>query len=192
MQFPKRKNITSEHLQKLHIIVGSKNPVKQASVQDGFSQAFLADLLVQGLEVDSGVAEQPFGDADTFQGALNRAQNAKNAFPEADYWVGIEGGVGHIADELEAFAWVVVLNRAGKLGKARTSSFILPLVIQELVEQGMELGQADDQVFQRQHSKQGSGAVGILTKGALTRRTYYSQAVLLACIPFIQSNLYGQ
>jgi len=54
----------------------------------------------------------------------------------------------------------------------------------------MELGQADDEVFYEDNSKQKGGSVGILTKGKLNRTEYYQQAVLLALIPFLQKNLY--
>ncbi len=50
--------------------------------------------------------------------------------------------------------------------------------------QGLNLGDADDQVFRRTNSKQGSGAVGLLTDDVVTRTTLYEQAVILALIPF--------
>lgn len=36
---------------------------------------------------------------------------------------------------------------------------------------GMELGEADDHVFERSNSKQEDGAVGLLTKGLIDRTT---------------------
>jgi non-canonical (house-cleaning) NTP pyrophosphatase len=88
-----------------------------------------------------------------------------------------------------AFAWVVILGERGQ-GSARTALFQLPREVQALVESGMELGDADDLVFGRQNSKQKSGAVGLLTHNRVTRRTLYEQAVVLALIPFINSDLY--
>ncbi len=34
----------------------------------------------------------PMSDAETLMGATNRANNAKKEVPDADYWVGLEGG----------------------------------------------------------------------------------------------------
>jgi inosine/xanthosine triphosphatase len=189
MNFPKRRNIQEELRQKL-IIVGSKNPVKISSTEAAFHQAFVGSFLVEGLNVGSGVSDQPFGDVETFEGAMNRAKNAKAVFPEADYWVGIEGGVDLDAGEMQAFAWVVVLDKSEKIGKSKTSSFFLPKAIVDLVESGLELGEADDKVFDRTNSKQGNGAVGILTNGAVDRKEYYQQAVILALIPFIKEDLF--
>ena len=60
---------------------------------------------------------------------------------------GLEGGVQTVGGkDLECFAWIVIYN--GKsFGYARTASFRLPHVITKLVNEGMELGDADDTVF---------------------------------------------
>lgn len=189
MAFPKRKNIQSEKRQFL-IIVGSKNPVKISCTDSAFHQAFDDAFLIEGLNVGSGVSNQPAGDQETYQGALNRAVNSKAVFPEADYWVGIEGGIEEIGDEMQAFAWVVIIDKSGKIGKAKTATFFLPPAITALVKGGMELGEADDQFFQRENSKTGNGAVGILTHDRIDRKNYYTPAVILALIPFLNPEIY--
>ncbi|SNS12244.1 inosine/xanthosine triphosphatase [Belliella buryatensis] len=190
MAFPKRKNIKEEKRQKL-VIVGSKNPVKISCTDLGFHQAFDREaFLIEGLNVSSEVDDQPIGDEQTYLGAYNRAKNSKNVFPEADFWVGIEGGVEEQAGEMYAFAWVVIIDPTGKIGKAKTATFFLPNVITDLIKGGMELGAADDQVFNRENSKQGNGAVGILTNGAVNRKEYYAQAIILALIPFLNKTIY--
>lgn len=189
MNFPKRSNIQSTPRQKM-VIVGSRNPIKIKSTDHAFHKIFEDAFLVQGLEVSSGVSDQPLGDKETLTGALNRAQNAKKAFPEADFWVGIEGGVEETDGIMNAFAFIVVLDQKGKAGKAKTATFDLPDVIAKLIKGGMELGTADDQHFNRENSKEGDGAVGILTNGAITRKEYYEQAIMLALIPFSNEAMY--
>ncbi|MBS9523342.1 inosine/xanthosine triphosphatase [Litoribacter ruber] len=189
MSFPKRENLQKKKRQLL-IIVGSRNPVKINSTDAAFHQCFEDSFIVQGINVTSDVADQPVGDAETLQGALNRAENAKNAFPEADFWLGIEGGVDEDRHGMNAFAWVVVLDKADKIGKAKTSTFYLPEVISKLVKGGMELGKADDSFFNRENSKETDGAVGILTNGAVNRKTYYEQAIILALVPFMNAKIY--
>ena len=74
---------------------------------------------------------------------------------------------------------------------AKTASFLLPPKICELVlEQNMELGDADDQVFDRTNSKHGSGTVGILTNGEIDRKDYYVHALKLCLIPWVKAELY--
>jgi non-canonical (house-cleaning) NTP pyrophosphatase len=60
------------------------------------------------------------------------------------------------------------------------------LPIAALVREGVELGEADDRVFGRKGSKEGDGIVGLLTGGVVDRANYYSQAIVLAMIPFLK------
>src|SRR5439155_12058738 len=143
----------------------------------------------EALPADSGVGHQPMTDEETLLGARNRAAQAKSLRPDADYWVGLEGGVYKREGTLEAFAWIVVLSRDVR-GEARTATFELPPKVAQLVHQGVELGHADDQVFGRINSKQSNGAVGLLTRDLITRTTYYEHAVVLALIPFTNPQLY--
>ena len=76
------------------------------------------------------------------------------------------------------------------VGKGRSGTFFLPPKIAELIRQGKELGEADDIVFERTNSKQENGAVGILTDGVVDRTKYYTEAVVLALIPFKNERLY--
>lgn len=142
-----------------------------------------------GKSVPSGVSDQPMTNEETLKGAINRAKNLKFSYPDGDFFVGIEGGIEEIGDEMEAFAWVVV-NGNSLTGKAQTSTFQLPPKIVDLIRQGVELGHADDMVFKRKNSKQGNGAVGLLTHDAIDRIEYYRHAVILALIPFVNPELY--
>lgn len=171
------------------IIVGSTNPVKINSTRLAFEAAFPEEEFeVDGVTAESDVRDQPMSDSETFSGAQNRANHVKGN-NQADYFVGIEGGVQDRGDDMEAFAWTVVLSN-GTEGKARTSSFILPHEVGSLVRSGMELGHADDKVFKQTHSKQKNGAVGLLTNDIIDRTEYYKQAVILALVPFINPEFY--
>lgn len=188
------ENIPTVVLSK-EIVVASKNPVKIAAALKGFQSMFTSDTYTtRGISVPSGVPDQPFSDVETLQGALNRAQNAREQEPQADYWVGIEGGVEDTPDRtagtLQSFAWVVVIDRkAGRVGKARTATLYQPEEVARLVRGGTELGLADDVVFGRSNSKQRNGSVGLLTGDVIGREAYYAQAVILALIPFKNGNL---
>lgn len=172
------------------VIVASKNPVKINCVQSAFEQMFDNEKIeVAGISVLSGVPDQPMTNKETLDGAKNRAVNAQSEMGDADYWVGIEGGIEDTPDGMEAFAWVVILSKNQK-GQSRTSTFYLPPKVRGLVLNGMELGHANDQVFDKHNSKQKGGAVGSLTKGFLGRTEYYKQAVTLALIPFVNEKLY--
>ena len=172
------------------IVIASHNPVKAEAVLNAFQRLFPDEIFqISPINVDSGVSDQPMTDQITYQGAVNRAENAREIAPDAAYWVGVEGGCDYQDARMVAFAWVVILAD-GRRGCARTAQFQLPPKVQTLVERGLELGDADDLVFGRENSKQHSGAVGLLTADVETRTSLYEQAVILALIPFKTPGLY--
>jgi len=174
----------------IKVIVASESPVKLAAVKIGFSKIFPDDdIYFDTVNALSNVSDQPLCDLETYTGAKNRCEFAYSFMPDADYWVGIEGGLDEYFGELEAFAWIFIKSKA-KEGKARTATFFLPEKIEKLIRQGKELGEADDIVFGLKDSKKKTGAVGILTKDACNRTDYYAEAVVLALIPFINETLY--
>ena len=172
------------------VIVASQNPVKIHATELGFSRVFpnLA-CTFSGIQVASGVSEQPMSDAETLLGAKTRVQNAKSNNPDADYWVGIEGGIDDTADGLQVFAWVVIDSRHQR-GQSRTSTFHLPPSITTLIRDGIELGIANDMIFHQHESKKKGGAVGSLTNDLIGRTEYYIQPVILALVPFLKPELY--
>ena len=173
------------------IVLASGNPVKLRATASGFRRVFPdRELDVASVSVPSGVSHQPRSDGETLRGAENRAAGARRQAPDADYWVGIEGGIDDDGAEMVAFAWVVVRSRSLN-GRSRTGTFPLPPPVAELVRQGRELGEADDIVFGRVNSKQKEGAVGLLTGGVVDRMRLYEQSVVLALVPFRNTELYG-
>lgn len=170
----------------LQVVVTSFNPIKIEAVMRAFSSRFPAtEIQIEPLGVDSGVAEQPMSDSETRQGARNRVAAAQQEKPDADYWVGLEGGVDRIDGDLMAFAWMVVAGPGGRISETRSATLPLPPRVQALVADGLELGEANDRVFATLNSKQAGGAYGLLTDGLMTRESIYTQTLILALIPFV-------
>lgn len=174
------------------VVVASTNPVKVKAADNGFRRMFPTLALdILPVTVASGVRPQPLSDAETLAGALQRVENAVALIPDADYWIGIEGGIDDLGADMIAFAWVVVRSRQ-LLGKGRTGTFFLPRAVTDLIRVGKELGEADDIVFNRSNSKQDIGAVGILTGNVIERVSLYEHAVILALVPFKNEALYSE
>lgn len=175
------------------IVVASKNPVKAAAISGAFEQLFPDQPFeIELIAAASGVSDQPMSDAETRTGAENRVAAARLAQPDADLWAGLEGGVEFDSTDeavLNAFAWIIVDSRDSR-GAARTATFPLPPAVAELIRNGVELGDADDQIFGRANSKQEEGAIGILTGGLIDRRALYEHAALMAMIPLRNRQLF--
>lgn len=173
------------------VIIASENPVKISAVKNAFERFFTdGTFRFEGISVPSGVPDQPKGNEETLHGAKNRAENAKNERTDGDYFVGLEGGIDMTPLGTEAFAWMCVLDSSGNIGLGKTGSFYLPAAVTQLLEEGLELGEADDRVFGRVNSKHSNGSVGILTHDLIDRTAYYTDAVIFALIPFANKTLY--
>ena len=169
----------------MKVVVASGNPVKVSATREAFEALYpRATLQVVPTPAASDVSDQPTSDDETRQGAANRAANSSRAEPDADFWVGLEGGIEAIDGQLMAFAWMCVMGSNGQTSQARSASLPLPPDVKTLVDEGLELGEANDRVFSTLNSKQGGGAFGLLTDGRLTREGVYAQTVMLALMPF--------
>jgi inosine/xanthosine triphosphatase len=174
------------------IVVASQNPVKVKATLDGFSKMFPKEQFkIKGIKVDSEVKNQPLSDEETLLGAENRARNAMKTYPQADYSVGIEGGIEERGKEMYTFAWVAIISKK-IVGRGKTASFLLPPRVVKLIKSGMELGEAMDVIFKKQNSKQKEGAIGILSGKVIDRKALYTPAIISALIPFKKSSLYNK
>ena len=174
----------------MKIIIASKNPIKINATKLAFEKMFPNKVFeFEGVSISSDISDQPMSNNETLKGAINRSNNAKLKCMDADYWIGIEGGVEKKGNEMQVFAWIYIQSKE-MVGKARTATFDLPKKIIELIDSGMELGDADDVIFSRRNSKQKNGAVGILSDNLISRTDYYVHAIILALIPFSNSKLY--
>lgn len=173
------------------VIVGSNNPVKLETTKEAFRQCFPETVLeFITFEAQSGVPDQPIGQIETKQGATNRSEACKLEYPDADYFVGLEGGLEKIEEGYWVFAWMCIIDKNGTQGFGRTGSFLLPPKVSELIGQGEELGIATDTVFDETNSKHKGGAVGILTNENISRKEFYKDALIFALIPILKPELY--
>ena len=172
----------------ISVFIGSKNPTKINAVKKAFTSVFKKKhFSFVGVSSPSGVRDQPMSERETKKGAKNRLFYLKENF-DGTFYVSIEGGVDYDDGDMVAFAWVYVFSK-NKLGKGKTSLFQIPKEIQALIENGVELGEADDLIFNRKNSKKKDGAVGILTKGNINRTNYYKDAIIMSLVPFVNPKL---
>lgn len=115
----------------LRVSVGSSNPSKIRAVQQALDTALQSksswvQLEIQGFDVASSVADQPFADTETQTGAKNRAKAAYRAYADKEkrcphLAIGMEGGLEWIScastngttnqDELFCMAWMAIYGR---------------------------------------------------------------------------------
>lgn len=168
------------------IVVASTSPAKRKAVAAALALIYATEVPLEAVAAPSGVPDQPWGQQQTRAGALNRAAAALRLRPQAQLAVGIEAGAAQEPGwPTWGFAWVVVLDRAGGRGAARSATFALPSALSDGMRGGAELGDVLDEAYGLTRAKDDQGAVGVLTRGLLDRSQLYVPAVLLALTPWL-------
>lgn len=172
------------------VAIGSLNPVKIAAARAGFTAVWAEPLVdVIGVDVPSGVSDQPMDNAETIRGARTRATCALSE-TRADYGVGIESGLEQIEGIWFSTGWVAIIDAHGREGLSSSLVRPVPVPSMELVLAGKELGHANDQVFGKSNSKQGTGLIGLLTNDLLTREGVFRDAVISALARYLHPHLF--
>ena len=162
------------------IAVGSLNMVKVAAVRSVMERIY-GDVRITPVDADSGVPAQPFGEQ-THAGSVNRA---RAALGNHDLSVGIEAGVFEMLDGLYDIQHCTVIDRKGRETYGHGSGFRYPDRIADAVRSGSTVGDAVSSVYGSDGIGKRQGAVGLLSKGLIDRKTLTEQAVIAAMIPRI-------
>ena len=175
-------------LRPLKVNVGSRNPNKLNAVRKVLLD-FYESVEVSGIEADTGVPEQPFGE-DTIKGAVNRA---KNALRGADIGVGIEAGlIEDTGGRYFDVQYCVMIDRMGWMTVGHGPGFYYPRTVMEMIEKGMSVGEAMESIFGIKDIGYSEGAVGFLSEGKYTREKLTESAVYMAFIPRIKKEIYRE
>jgi len=173
------------------IAVGSQNPVKIESVRQGFSKVWPNETWdAIGYKTTSQVCDQPMSAKESITGARNRALFALKSDPEAQYGVGLEGGLEQIGNDWFDCGWIVVIDRQQREGISSTGRIHTPESMMKLIHEGKELGDVIDIIFHRQNAKQAEGQFGLMTDGVVTRTSGYTEAVCLALSRYLHPELF--
>lgn len=176
-------------LRPVEVAIGSQNPVKVRAVQDEFVRLMPCAVEAHGVDVASGVPEQPRGD-ETLAGARRRAQAALGLAPGADYAVGVEAGLQQDSDggwfDVQA---CVVLDRNGHETRGWGPGFQYPDWVTKRALEGEMVSEILGPVAGDPRIGGTTGAVGFLSDGAMDRTELTRTAVLMAFLPRIRSAL---
>ena len=165
----------------MHVAIGSTNPVKVNAVE-----RVVPDAESVAVAVESGVPEQPWGREETVEGAHNRADAALVA-TDADYGVGIEGGVAE--REVPAGLWLVMwaaVTDGETTHFGAGPSIRLPEPVAQRLRDGEELGPVLDDELGREELGRQEGAIGVYTAGRVGRTDALVDAVAGAFGPFLR------
>ena len=170
---------------KYSVIVGSENPVKIMASKESLAELDTYLFEVSGIDIDSGVNDQPQSFTETLNGARNRAQQAYSS--EYKFSIGLEDGIFVVPDTENIFMniCICVIFDGQTMHYGTSSAFEYPHEITDLVRgRGLDISEALGAAGYTGNSQIGSaeGAIGILSKGKLVRKDYTKQALTAAFI----------
>lgn len=176
----------------MKILVGSENPVKLEAVKDAF--IFYFDKVeVIGIKVPSGVPDQPIND-ETLRGAENRAAILKELNKterlDADFFIGVEGGIVEKYGRWFAFGGMCIMDIKGNKSFGTSAHFELPDEVTKRLLEREELGEVMDEIMRLKNTKQKMGAIGFFTKGIMNRKELYIPGIISALVPFNHPDMY--
>lgn len=174
----------------LRVAIGSKNPAKINAVRMAFEMMGM-EAEVTGINVESGVPDQPFSDEETVRGAVTRARNVL-AQGDFDYGIGLEGGVTETPYGLFMCNWGAVADRDGNVGIGGGHRVQLPSQIAKPLYQGEELGVVMDRLTGASELHKREGAIGVLTQKHIPRHLMFRDVVICAFARFLNPEYYTE
>ena len=171
------------------IVVGSNSPVKIEAARQAFSE-YYPDVTVESVNIPSGVNPFPWSDNEMLKGALNRAHGAQEAVPEADYYVGLEGGLQGLGDWMMVKQLAVII-KDGEVGVGVSSGYDCPKRLLSQLEPQVDSDRRKiDAFFGEEEILSKQGAIGVLTRSKMSRTGSSRDALVCALTRFVSPKYY--
>ena len=172
----------------MKIVVGSTNEAKIRAAELAIDKLF-PGTKVTGVEVDSGVDNQPKSAEISLKGAINRAQNALKK-TKADYAIGMEGGMHKVGERWFESGWIAVVDRKGNLGLGTSAHWQVSDKISKQLLAGKELRDVVIGLSGNPNIYQEEGVMGLISNKHLPRDLAYSHGIIFAFGPFISDPIF--
>lgn len=161
----------------MKIILGSKNEDKAAILKNALEELHLT-VMVEGVDVESGITNQPLDKETTKQGALNRARNTRKAEPDANLWVGLEGGLHDYRDGYQLITYAALIHKDGTEVVGEGNEIPLPKDVSDKVTSGRWFGEVI-----REYAKQHT-----IDENLITRKVPFTQAIQRAYVSYLKQH----
>lgn len=174
----------------MRVVLGSENQPKLRSVETGFSAVFKEDIKAETCAAESGVSSHPTSAGESLTGAINRAKNAQELNPGADYYVGIEGGFMREGERVWELGWVAIMDSNSDIHTAPSAGVEIGGKVLEAILGGQELNEVLKDKFGIDNAGKSNGYYGVVTDDVITREQSYVDAIIFALAPFQHPEFY--
>lgn len=171
----------------MKIIISTENRAKIEAVETVFKQVW-PELEIISEKFSSDVADQPLSEEEGIQGA----NNARQKYSDADYFVGLEGYVNTNQYGMFLAGAVAVIRNDSATGIGISAKMQLPDFIKDKINKGAELGPIIKELANdvEENIKHHDGTNGILSKGLYNRVDEFKDATKCALTRFQTPELY--
>jgi inosine/xanthosine triphosphatase len=169
----------------MEIVVGSQNLPKKLAVESAFRKMYPGDFLeISVVAAESGVSDHPTSAKESLAGAKQRAKHARELKPDADFYVGIEGGLLEVDGTAWELGWIAVENSQGEVSTGVSAGLEVRGKILQAIRSGRELNDILREDFDIENAGGTNGFYGVATDNAVGRQEGYEQAIIFALAPF--------
>jgi len=159
----------------MKVVVGSENKDKIKIVEKALKNLNL-DVQVEGIKVNSRITNQPL-DKDTIKkGAINRAKNAEKKNPDADLWIGLEGGLHDYGEGYHLVTFACLIDKEDNEYIDEGEEIHLPEDVSERVRKGEWFGDVI-----REYSKDHE-----IDENLITRLAPFTRALQSAYVAYLK------
>ena len=101
----------------MKIIIGTQSPPKVQAIQEAIAKCpYLQSQTIEiiSIKANSEISDMPTSMTENMLGAKNRAINSQKLHPDADFYIGMEGGTDFIGEKSYLFGVVYILAKSGE------------------------------------------------------------------------------
>ena len=175
----------------MKVLVGSKNPGKIEGAKIALEKYF-ENVEAIGVKVPSDVSEEPVDD-EILEGARNRVfgliEYAKENNLDVDFFIAVESGMTNRLGKWMITNVAFIQDKNGDTGFGTSASFPVPERMVEKIKKET-LGTVMDELFDKTNLHSGTGGVGLLTHGEITRIDLNTQAFVMALTQFVNDKIW--
>lgn len=158
----------------MKIILGSTNEDKKKILEKALLP-FIGKISIKGINVSSGIIDQPLDENTTIEGARNRAINVSKLKTTADLYVGLEGGLHKVDDKNYFLVCVATFcDSSGQIYIGVSSKIQLPKEVSARVGRGESFGGA---IREYREKYSGDEMIKQLVDELITRKKSFEEAV---------------
>lgn len=161
----------------MKVILGSISEDKRKIVEKALKEVRL-DVEVVAVKVSSRITDQPLDRETTEKGAINRARGARKIVPEADFWLGLEGGLNEGSKRLYLITYACLIDPNGKEFIGKGEEIGLPDEVSEKIKKGEWFGTVIRE-YAKDHEIDGN---------LITRTVPFAQAIQNAYVSYLKKS----